>query len=80
MHSDYLRKIIVQGKSPTSTRVGDIMTDEVVSCIHGNVLYFQQLQCLNLCPVSFNLCEQSKLITVAPDTKILQAMQLMTGK
>lgn len=27
--TDYLRKIIMQGKSATSTRVGDIMTDEV---------------------------------------------------
>lgn len=45
---DYLRKIIVQGRSSKSTKVGDIMTEE------------------------------NKLITVNPDTKVLQAMQLMT--
>ncbi|GAB4841466.1 CBS domain-containing protein cbsx3, mitochondrial [Ancistrocladus abbreviatus] len=45
---DYLRKIIVQGRSSKSTKVGDIMTEE------------------------------NKLITVTPDTKVLQAMQLMT--
>lgn len=45
---DYLRKIIVQGRSSKTTRVGDIMTEE------------------------------NKLITVRPDTKVLQAMQLMT--
>ncbi|MDG2870771.1 CBS domain-containing protein, partial [Vibrio parahaemolyticus] len=47
---DYLRKIIVQGRSSKSTKVGDIMTEE------------------------------NKLITVTPDTKVLQAMQLMTDK
>ncbi|KAL3616263.1 CBS domain-containing protein cbsx3, mitochondrial [Castilleja foliolosa] len=46
---DYLRKIIVQGRSSKSTKVGDIMTEE------------------------------NKLITVTPDTKVLKAMQLMTG-
>ncbi|KAF7816271.1 CBS domain-containing protein CBSX3, mitochondrial [Senna tora] len=46
---DYLRKIIVQGRSSKSTKVGDIMTEE------------------------------NKLITVTPDTKVLRAMQLMTG-
>ncbi|XP_042437164.1 CBS domain-containing protein CBSX3, mitochondrial-like [Zingiber officinale] len=46
---DYLRKMIVQGRSSKSTKVGDIMTEE------------------------------NKLITVTPDTKVLQAMQLMTG-
>ncbi|XP_042412501.1 CBS domain-containing protein CBSX3, mitochondrial-like [Zingiber officinale] len=45
---DYLRKMIVQGRSSKSTKVGDIMTEE------------------------------NKLITVTPDTKVLQAMQLMT--
>jgi signal-transduction protein with cAMP-binding, CBS, and nucleotidyltransferase domain len=45
---DYLRKIIVQGRSSKSTKVGDIMTEE------------------------------NKLITVKPDTRALQAMQLMT--
>nr|GMD20231.1 CBS domain-containing protein CBSX3, mitochondrial [Ipomoea batatas] len=45
---DYLRKIIVQGRSSKSTKVGDIMTEE------------------------------NKLITVAPQTKVLKAMQLMT--
>ncbi|KAK3146158.1 hypothetical protein QOZ80_3BG0262430 [Eleusine coracana subsp. coracana] len=45
---DYLRKIIVQGRSSKSTKVGDIMTEE------------------------------NKLITVNPDTRVLQAMQLMT--
>lgn len=45
---DYLRKIIVQGRSSKSTKVGDIMTEE------------------------------NELITVTPDTKVLQAMQLMT--
>ncbi|KAL6843580.1 hypothetical protein ACP4OV_026642 [Aristida adscensionis] len=45
---DYLRKIIVQGRSSKSTKVGDIMTEE------------------------------NKLITVKPDTRVLQAMQLMT--
>jgi CBS domain-containing protein len=45
---DYLRKIIVQGLSSKSTKVGDIMTEE------------------------------NKLITVKPDTRVLQAMQLMT--
>ncbi|KAL3692620.1 hypothetical protein R1sor_006271 [Riccia sorocarpa] len=45
---DYLRKIIVQGRSSKTTKVGDIMTEE------------------------------NKLITVTPETKILQAMQLMT--
>jgi len=47
---DYLRKIIVQGLSSKSTKVGDIMTEE------------------------------NKLITVKPDTRVLQAMQLMTEK
>ncbi|KAJ3683901.1 hypothetical protein LUZ60_014128 [Juncus effusus] len=47
---DYLRKIIVQGRSSKSTKVGDIMTEE------------------------------NKLITVTPDTRVLQAMQLMTDK
>ncbi|XP_048324961.1 CBS domain-containing protein CBSX3, mitochondrial isoform X3 [Ziziphus jujuba] len=47
---DYLRKIIVQGRSSKSTKVGDIMTEE------------------------------NKLITVTPDTKVLRAMQLMTGR
>ncbi|KAJ6843779.1 CBS domain-containing protein CBSX3, mitochondrial [Iris pallida] len=47
---DYLRKIIVQGRSSKSTKVGDIMTEE------------------------------NKLITVTPDTKVLRAMQLMTGQ
>ncbi|XP_078446626.1 cystathionine beta-synthase (CBS) family protein [Wolffia australiana] len=47
---DYLRKIIVQGRSSKSTKVGDIMTEE------------------------------NKLITVSPQTKVLQAMQLMTDK
>ncbi|CAG7891456.1 unnamed protein product [Brassica rapa] len=47
---DYLRKIIVQGRSSKSTKVGDIMTEE------------------------------NKLITVTPETKVLRAMQLMTGK
>ena len=47
---DYLRKIIVQGRSSKSTKVGDIMTEE------------------------------NKLITVKPDTRVLQAMQLMTEK
>ena len=28
-HPDYLRKIIVQGRSSKSTKVGDIMTEEV---------------------------------------------------
>nr|DAD25065.1 TPA_asm: hypothetical protein HUJ06_026529 [Nelumbo nucifera] len=46
---DYLRKIIVQGRSSKSTKVGDIMTEE------------------------------NKLITVRPETKVLQAMQLMSG-
>ncbi|XP_042444053.1 CBS domain-containing protein CBSX3, mitochondrial-like [Zingiber officinale] len=46
---DYLQKMIVQGRSSKSTKVGDIMTEE------------------------------NKLITVTPDTKVLQAMQLMTG-
>ncbi|MBA0728054.1 hypothetical protein Golax_000989 [Gossypium laxum] len=46
---DYLRKIIVHGRSSKSTKVGDIMTEE------------------------------NKLITVTPETKVLQAMQLMTG-
>ncbi|XP_047159137.1 CBS domain-containing protein CBSX3, mitochondrial-like isoform X1 [Vigna umbellata] len=46
---DYLRKIIVQGRSSKSTKVGDIMTEE------------------------------NKLITVTPNTRVLQAMQLMTG-
>ncbi|KAA3452479.1 CBS domain-containing protein CBSX3, mitochondrial [Gossypium australe] len=45
---NYLRKIIVHGRSSKSTKVGDIMTDE------------------------------NKLITVTPETKVLQAMQLMT--
>jgi len=45
---DYLRKIIVQGRSSKSTKVGDIMTEE------------------------------NELITVTPDTRVLQAMQLMT--
>ena len=45
---DYLRKIIVQGRSSKSTKVGDIMTEE------------------------------NKLITVTPETKVLQAMELMT--
>ncbi|KAK8519760.1 hypothetical protein V6N12_003735 [Hibiscus sabdariffa] len=45
---DYLRKIIVHGRSSKSTKVGDIMTEE------------------------------NKLITVTPETKVLQAMQLMT--
>ncbi|KAL6843577.1 hypothetical protein ACP4OV_026639 [Aristida adscensionis] len=45
---DYLRKIIVQGRSSKSTKVGDIMTEE------------------------------NKLITVKPETRVLQAMQLMT--
>nr|AIN39814.1 hypothetical protein [Zoysia matrella] len=45
---DYLRKIIVQGRSSKSTKVGDIMTEE------------------------------NKLITVKPDTRVLQAMHLMT--
>ncbi|KAJ7546604.1 hypothetical protein O6H91_08G046400 [Diphasiastrum complanatum] len=45
---DYLRKIIVQGRSSKTTKVGDIMTEE------------------------------NKLITVTPETKLLQAMQLMT--
>ncbi|KAJ7553402.1 hypothetical protein O6H91_06G096700 [Diphasiastrum complanatum] len=45
---DYLRKIIVQGRSSKTTKVGDIMTEE------------------------------NKLITVTPDTRVLQAMQLMT--
>jgi CBS domain-containing protein len=45
---DYLRKIIVQGRSSKSTKVGDIMTEE------------------------------NELITVKPDTRVLQAMQLMT--
>uniref|UniRef100_A0A0E0P0Z6 CBS domain-containing protein n=1 Tax=Oryza rufipogon TaxID=4529 RepID=A0A0E0P0Z6_ORYRU len=47
---DYLRKIIVQGRSSKSTKVGDIMTEE------------------------------NQLITVKPDTRVLQAMQLMTEK
>ena len=47
---DYLRKIIVQGRSSKSTKVGDIMTEE------------------------------NKLITVKPNTRALQAMQLMTEK
>eukprot|EP00271_Cylindrocystis_brebissonii_P009797 TRINITY_DN250_c0_g1_i1.p1 TRINITY_DN250_c0_g1~~TRINITY_DN250_c0_g1_i1.p1 ORF type:complete len:277 (-),score=10.62 TRINITY_DN250_c0_g1_i1:639-1469(-) len=47
---DYLRKIIVQGRSSKSTKVGDIMTEE------------------------------NKLITVSPETKVLKAMQLMTGR
>jgi CBS domain-containing protein len=47
--TDYLRKIIVQGRSSKTTKVGDIMTDE------------------------------NKLITVSPDTKVLRAMELMTG-
>jgi CBS domain-containing protein len=46
---DYLRKIIVQGRSSKTTKVGDIMTEE------------------------------NKLITVSPDTKVLRAMELMTG-
>jgi CBS domain-containing protein len=46
---DYLRKIIVQGRTSKTTKVGDIMTEE------------------------------NKLITVTPDTKVLRAMQLMTG-
>ncbi|KAJ0989074.1 hypothetical protein J5N97_007430 [Dioscorea zingiberensis] len=45
---DYLRKIIVQGRSSHTARVGEIMTDE------------------------------NKLVSVSPDTNILQAMQLMT--
>ncbi|KAE8733497.1 CBS domain-containing protein CBSX3 [Hibiscus syriacus] len=45
---DYLRKIIIHGRSSKSTKVGDIMTEE------------------------------NKLITVTPETKVLQAMQLMT--
>lgn len=45
---DYLRKIIVQGRSSKTTKVGDIMTEE------------------------------NKLITVTPETRVLQAMQLMT--
>jgi CBS domain-containing protein len=50
MFPDYLRKIIVQGRSSKSTKVGDIMTEE------------------------------NQLITVKPDTRVLQAMQLMTEK
>ncbi|MCO5597527.1 hypothetical protein L7F22_051605 [Adiantum nelumboides] len=45
---DYLRKIIVQGRSSKTTKVGDIMTEE------------------------------NKLITVTPETRVLQAMKLMT--
>ncbi|XP_031476234.1 CBS domain-containing protein CBSX3, mitochondrial-like [Nymphaea colorata] len=45
---DYMRKVVIQERSPKATKVGDIMTGE------------------------------NKLITVASDTSLLQAMQLMT--
>ncbi|MQL96136.1 hypothetical protein Taro_028808 [Colocasia esculenta] len=57
---DYLRKIIVQGRSSKSTKVGDIMTEETLIELYSFVV------------------QQNKLITVTPDTKVLQAMQLMT--
>ncbi|KAA8543610.1 hypothetical protein F0562_021644 [Nyssa sinensis] len=64
---DYLRKIIVQGRSSKSTKVGDIMTEEVL-VITYTTNHKKKRLCLN------------KLITVTPDTKVLKAMQLMTDK
>uniref|UniRef100_A0A0A0KG88 CBS domain-containing protein n=1 Tax=Cucumis sativus TaxID=3659 RepID=A0A0A0KG88_CUCSA len=65
---DYLRKIIVQGRSSKSTKVGDIMTEEP----HKT---WERRMAMTIC---FGLCLQNKLITVTPDTKVLLAMQLMT--
>lgn len=98
--SDYLRKIIVQGRSSKSTKVGDIMTEEVLTnsdvgfCLVWLVnfkLFADEL--VNFC--IFLLVHtyvhmwaiydhiiwwlQNKLITVTPNTKVLLAMQLMTG-
>ena len=48
MVSDYLRKIIVQGRSSKSTKVGDIMTEEVSSLLPLWLLITVQLQVSDL--------------------------------
>lgn len=77
--TDYLRKIIGQGRSKY-TRVGEIMTDEVIS---SNIctVFLLTLQFTNLSskPTLNWYLSQNKLITVTSDTNILRAMQLMTG-
>lgn len=72
---DYLRKIIVQGRSSKSTKVGDIMTEEVW-CLYKSTrwLYWVVYRLHN-----HAWWLQNKLITVTHDTKVLKAMQLMTG-
>jgi len=74
---DYLRKIIVQGRSSKSTKVGDIMTEEVCKC---TIVRFFFCFCGLKLTGSVNWQLQNKLITVTPETKVLRAMQLMTGK
>lgn len=82
--TDYLRKIVMQGKSVTSTttRVGDIMTDEVRHIFHSQQFSLLSIKMCYLSPFLLYFCFggwQNKLITVNSDTNIVEAMQLMTG-
>jgi hypothetical protein len=38
--TDYLRKIIVQGRSSKTTKVGDIMTEEVCLLLYNTCCWF----------------------------------------
>lgn len=59
------------------------MTDEVYSCTltqdHKNLLSALYMYVLLKFPPLLYFLMQNKLVTVSSDTKILQAMQLMTG-
>lgn len=77
-NADYLRKIIVQGRSSKSTKVGEIMTAEVDSCSQSSPIIPFSVSHTTLI-LSYYI-SQNKLVTVTSDTNIVEAMQLMTGK
>jgi hypothetical protein len=55
---DYLRKIIVQGRSSKTTKVGDIMTEEVTAHL-GTMVVVITILCL--LEVQFGVLKRSSL-------------------
>lgn len=55
---DYLRKIIVQGRSSKTTKVGDIMTEEVSYMLHHFLFCFIVNEMLPTLSVQLDICER----------------------